>query len=955
MTKDSRLLPQHLKLLDDSAISADVISARGYRSIETKAELEALGFSRRQSRVPALLIPIRDTTGEIATYMLRPDEPRMKGKRALKYELPTRAQMVLDVPSGARADIDDPQVPLVITEGARKADAAVSIGLCCVSLIGTWCWRGTNAKGGKVALADLEWIALNDCRPVYIAFDSDVMVKESVHAALTRLAPVLKQRGADVRYIHLPSGPKGEKVGLDDFIAHGHGQDDLLALASVDPPRIADRDSDDAEYQQDDRGITWHKGGRGRSEQVRLTNFSARITADIVIDDGVEQERMLEIQAGLAGRAREFRISAARFSPMNWVIEEVGAGAAVAPGFSLCDHARHAIQVLSGVPPERRVYAHLGWRQVGGQNIYLHAGGAIGPAEDAERAVEVEVSGALADFHLPDPPSGEDLRVAVRASLEIAELGPDAITLPLLGAIYRAPLGESDFSVFLVGPTGTFKTACAAVCQQHWGEALDERNLAESFRSTANAIEGLLFQAKDTLVVVDEFAPGGTQAEIARSHRDADRVLRSQGNRAGRARMTPDGSLKLAKRPRGLTLVTGEDVPHGQSLRSRLFVVEVEQGALDAEALSAMQEAGRTGQLAQAMAGYIRYLAEHPERRAGMRTERDELRSALALGAGHRRTPTLVADLLLGVRHLTAFGLDCDALSPEQAAKLEARARDALTTVAERQGGLQAETEPTERFRTLLNSALVSGRAHVADPAGTYPEAATAWGWRKQEAAFESIWKPSGNRIGWLKDGELYLDLEASLSAAQAVVGASGTGVAVTSSTLRKRLHERGLLASTELESRQTLAVRRQLEGRRRDVLHMASGFLDAGRRDAEPSTPPDQPDHEGEGLGSARSASTGGLTTDPTACEPPRDAAKSTAGQVGQVKKEEVRDYTRAVDNDATSGATGAHPAPDPSTTGHRPDQPDPSDRDDPDLDELDVEIARIQETFPGVLEDEW
>lgn len=70
------------------------------------------------------------------------------------------------------------------------------------------------------------------------------------------------------------------------------------------------------------------------------------------------------------------------------------------------------------------------------------------------------------------------------------------------------------------------------------------------------------------------------------SHRDADRVLRSQGNRAGRARMTPDGRLRPAKRPRGLTVVTGEDVPHGQSLRARLLVVEVSPGAIDADKLT---------------------------------------------------------------------------------------------------------------------------------------------------------------------------------------------------------------------------------------------------------------------------------------------------------------------------------------------------------------------------------
>jgi hypothetical protein len=37
---------------------------------------------------------------------------------------------------------------LLVTEGIRKADAAVSGGLCCVTLVGARTWRGTNNRAG---------------------------------------------------------------------------------------------------------------------------------------------------------------------------------------------------------------------------------------------------------------------------------------------------------------------------------------------------------------------------------------------------------------------------------------------------------------------------------------------------------------------------------------------------------------------------------------------------------------------------------------------------------------------------------------------------------------------------------------------------------------------------------------------------------------------------------------
>jgi len=46
-----------------------------------------------------------------------------------------------------RAHLGDPTIPLLITEGIRKADAAVSAGLCAVDILGVWNWRGRNEAG----------------------------------------------------------------------------------------------------------------------------------------------------------------------------------------------------------------------------------------------------------------------------------------------------------------------------------------------------------------------------------------------------------------------------------------------------------------------------------------------------------------------------------------------------------------------------------------------------------------------------------------------------------------------------------------------------------------------------------------------------------------------------------------------------------------------------------------
>jgi len=106
--------------------------------------------------------------------------------------------------------------------------------------------------------------------------------------------------------------------------------------------------------------------------------------------------------------------------------------------------------MLSGETPQRIVYGHTGWRKIGDRWAYLHAGGAI-VAEGVDSTIVVSLSGALAKYNLPAPPSGTSLIDAVKASLRLLNLAPGKLMFPLLAATYRSILGGSDFSLFLAG------------------------------------------------------------------------------------------------------------------------------------------------------------------------------------------------------------------------------------------------------------------------------------------------------------------------------------------------------------------------------------------------------------------------------------------------------------------------------------------------------------------------
>jgi hypothetical protein len=193
---------EHLRMLSrDSGISGLIISGRGYWTATRRSQLDALkGYQRR---VPALVIPTHSPDGITTSLQIRPDRPRVRNGKAIKYETPADTLCILDVHPSMLGQVRDPSTHLWVTEGVKKGDALASRGCCTVAIMGVWNWQ----RGGEM-LRCWDHVALED-RTVFLAFDSDVMVKPEVQLALERLAEALEDRGAAVNVVYLPEVADG--------------------------------------------------------------------------------------------------------------------------------------------------------------------------------------------------------------------------------------------------------------------------------------------------------------------------------------------------------------------------------------------------------------------------------------------------------------------------------------------------------------------------------------------------------------------------------------------------------------------------------------------------------------------------------------------------------------------------------------------------------------------------
>lgn len=202
------LSANHLAEVRASAISDDIIADRGYETITNPKALPD-AFTGEQRTRHGYLLPIRDVTGEIVNWQLKPDDPRIDAKgKPVKYETAKAGRSCIDVPPRVLPHLRDKDRDLWITEGCKKVDSGLSHGLSCI--IGLHGVDGWSSDG--MALPDWKDIALRG-RRVVIAFASDVMTKGSVRAALERFARWLEMHQAAVRYLVMPDLPNHGKGG----------------------------------------------------------------------------------------------------------------------------------------------------------------------------------------------------------------------------------------------------------------------------------------------------------------------------------------------------------------------------------------------------------------------------------------------------------------------------------------------------------------------------------------------------------------------------------------------------------------------------------------------------------------------------------------------------------------------------------------------------------------------
>lgn len=549
---------------------------------------------------------------------------------------------------------------------------------------------------------------------------------------------------------------------------------------------------------QEDQSGYFVKGGywcrikyskEGDELTIPLCNFTARIMEENIIDDGQDSQHLFMIEGKLHDKTplAKIDIPAEKFAGLSWV-SKWGSRTCLEPGQTVKDFVRHAIQKTSTDTPVKMHYGHTGWREINGQWVYLHAGGAIGTGPDMPQ-VSVRLSRELERYLLPLPPSCNQESAAdfldaekngLEASLRLLDMGSRAVTIPLFCLVYLAPLTTlltpmPNFSFYLFGQSGTFKTTAALLALAHFGNFSGAESLS-NFDDTPGILEKRSFTLKDILHVIDDYHPSANRKAAESKEGIAQRMIRAYSNRTARGRLNSDMSERGRYELRGMMLMTAEEQPTLESTLARVCIIEVTDGALNRERLSEVQ--ADAGKLPYAMAAYLNWIRENLSAiKETFPARFRELRARAAAEGFHKKLPEQAAFMGFALETAVSFFCEKGALSQASAAALVAEGWEIFRQLAKQQQQRIEEDDPVALFFDIIATLLLQGQARLECMPNFSGERIGA-----------------GEQIGWYDASNLYLLPGAVWFLVQRRCISEGTHFPFSKTTFFKMLKNRGII-----------------------------------------------------------------------------------------------------------------------------------------------------------------
>jgi hypothetical protein len=216
--------PDHLADLRKSGLADETVALMNVYSVRPADISKVLGWDPKG--VNSVLAFPYPNTEEFVRYKVFPSYKDEKG-HAVKYLQRKGTGAHLYILSTIKGILQNPSIPLAITEGEKKTAALIQLGAMAVGVGGIWNWLDGQAHKPIQELDRIAWVE----RQVRLYFDSDVWHRPDLLKALYALGKELEGRGALIQVVIINQMGQ-DKVGIDDFLV-ANGPKDLSILKTI--------------------------------------------------------------------------------------------------------------------------------------------------------------------------------------------------------------------------------------------------------------------------------------------------------------------------------------------------------------------------------------------------------------------------------------------------------------------------------------------------------------------------------------------------------------------------------------------------------------------------------------------------------------------------------------------------------------------------------------------------
>lgn len=517
-----------------------------------------------------------------------------------------------------------------------------------------------------------------------------------------------------------------------------------------------------------------------------ISNFIINPKSEIIKTDGCDSESKLILEGILEGGVKlpEVEISMEEFIKMDWITQRWGIRPTISPGRNMKDYLKDCVQQISKDIDINTIYSHTGWTVQDNKYIYLHSKGGIG-SDNINTDIPLELSG------YSFPKEVRDKKEAIDLSLETLNLAKHDITIPLLSMTYLAPLvgliaegnRTPNFVLWVYGLTGSRKTSASLAFLNHFGNFSSNIPPA-SFKDTANAIELKAHTLKDSLLLIDDYHPNIDGSDARKLASTAERILRMYGDRVGRSRMRADTTLNKTYKPRGMAIVTGEDLPKGASSTARYIGVEIKREDINLDILSKLQNEHK--KLAEAMAIYIDWISKNVELVQSFIDEKfDELKIKYKEETTHGRINDAVIWLSISFELLLTFLYEYMFICGDEIEELRLSNEQVIKNILKNQEALYRNQEVELMFIDALEEMINLGKLCLLPV-------------KKQKDNNQIISNYAGKFIGYYDKEFLYLYDSTMYAEVETFLKGKGQSISVSVNTLLKMLRDKNYIKTEE-------------------------------------------------------------------------------------------------------------------------------------------------------------